>query len=479
MRLLRDAVRDQPRRIRRTLLRLWVELRCLRHSHALAHHRRQRFMRQRGDRAGEARRLDARHLAAKRSMCQLEMSEAVAHLAGRPPCSLHGREGQAPRRCPTASAAIPCRAVRSCRRAARRAGVGATARCRPRRSARSARHAAAAAPASLPCVATWQRCRRAGRHNPTSKGTARRPASPVCTPWRQDRTAPERSRTASPALPDRSPSRAARSRNSGFALGSCSSTANSRATTRSTLPSTGTAGTPNAIAADRRRGVIADPRQRTQPGRIAWEPTRRNHRAGAGVQVAGAGVVAEPRPGGEHVLQRGGGQRPDGRETDQESFIVRDRRRNGGLLQHDLAEPDVVWIGGLARGGAPGQRPAVSVIPGEQRRGWEGHRERYEQRRTSRLWPAPGQCADAAPDPRRVPASRAGNRPGTGRLVRDCGSCDRRGDHAAAAGLGHSHHRLRRAHRDGAAAHGRRGDRPDQHPSRQPGGDHAPLRADS
>ena len=44
------------------------------------------------------------------------------------------------------------------------------------------------------------------------------------------------------------PSRAARLRNCGLAFGSSSRTANSRATTRSTLPSTGTAGTPKAIA---------------------------------------------------------------------------------------------------------------------------------------------------------------------------------------------------------------------------------------
>ena len=131
--------------------------------------------------------------------------------------------------------------------------------------------------------------------------------------------------------------------------------------------------------ADRSGGVVADPRQRAQSGRIAWERARRDHGAGAGVQVAGASIVAKARPGGEHILQRRDGERRDGGEAGYEPFIVRDRRRNGGLLQHDLAEPDMVRIGDLARCRAPGQRPPMAVIPGEQRRGGERHGRRYEQ----------------------------------------------------------------------------------------------------
>ncbi len=63
--------------------------------------------------------------------------------------------------------------------------------------------------------------------------------------------------------------------------------------------------------ADRRCGVVADARQRPQPGQVTREAAGGNHRLRAGVQVAGARVVAEAGPGSEHRLQRRGSQRFD------------------------------------------------------------------------------------------------------------------------------------------------------------------------
>jgi hypothetical protein len=91
--------------------------------------------------------------------------------------------------------------------------------------------------------------------------------------------------------------------------------------------------------------------------------------AGAGVQVACPGIVAEPRPGAEHLIERGRGQRLDARPALHEAQEV---RRDGGcrrLLQHDFGQPDAIGIGRFARFRPPRQAPAVAVVPGQKRRG--------------------------------------------------------------------------------------------------------------
>ena len=85
------------------------------------------------------------------------------------------------------------------------------------------------------------------------------------------------------------------------------------------------------------------------------------------VQVARAAVVAKPRPGGEHVVERRRGQRLDGRPAGKEAQVEGDDGFDRRLLQHDLAEPDAVGVGALARRHAPGQVAALLVVPGEQR----------------------------------------------------------------------------------------------------------------
>ena len=78
-------------------------------------------------------------------------------------------------------------------------------------------------------------------------------------------------------------------------------------------------------------------------------PCCAGHRLRAGMQVARAGVIAEPGPGLEHVVERRRGQRVDIRPARQEFRVIRPDRLDGGLLQHDLGQPDVIGIGPLAR----------------------------------------------------------------------------------------------------------------------------------
>ena len=87
---------------------------------------------------------------------------------------------------------------------------------------------------------------------------------------------------------------------------------------------------------------------------------------GAGVQVAGAGVIAEPLPLMQHVVERRCGKRANVGKPRHESVKIRGDRDDRGLLQHDLAEPYQIGIGALARQRAPRQIAAMAVVPGEQ-----------------------------------------------------------------------------------------------------------------
>src|ERR1051326_1052674 len=85
------------------------------------------------------------------------------------------------------------------------------------------------------------------------------------------------------------------------------------------------------------------------------------------MQVARTGVIAEPLPGMQHVVEGSLGQRFDGRKPRHKAVKISPYRRDSGLLQHDLAEPDAVGIGYLAGLGAPRQRAAMPVVPTQQR----------------------------------------------------------------------------------------------------------------
>ena len=146
------------------------------------------------------------------------------------------------------------------------------------------------------------------------------------------------------------------------------------------------------------------PGRARSPSRSRGKPPSRGDHLRAGVQVAGAGVVAKPGPGGQHGFQRRRGQRVHRREAAYEAFIVGYDRRDRGLLQHDLAEPDAVRDRRLAGLRAPRQAAPMAVIPAQQRpgrsdggrgKGHEGHAAGYGNRRTLRLRPAAGLGARA------------------------------------------------------------------------------------
>ena len=92
-------------------------------------------------------------------------------------------------------------------------------------------------------------------------------------------------------------------------------------------------------------GVGADAGNVPQPLHRVGEAAARQHRLRAGVQVAGAGIVAEAGPFLGDVLPRGIRQRRHVREAAQEALVAWAHRRNGRLLQHDLGQPDAVRIG--------------------------------------------------------------------------------------------------------------------------------------
>lgn len=97
---------------------------------------------------------------------------------------------------------------------------------------------------------------------------------------------------------------------------------------------------------DRPRGVRADAGHLAQAarGRRQRAAPPRHHLARPAVQIAGARVVAEPRPVREHVIERRLGERPHRRKPPQPPLPVRDHRRDPRLLQHDLGHPDRVRV---------------------------------------------------------------------------------------------------------------------------------------
>ena len=149
-------------------------------------------------------------------------------------------------------------APRSCRRGAPWAAACAPARGRRRARPRRRRPGAAALPFRRLDRKRLRVAAQPGRAGIASTDRARRPASSACRWWRRGPSAPGRNRRhARPATRF-----SARPRIRAFAAGSSSSTANSRATTRSMLPSTGAALRAERDRRDGGRRVGADPRKR-------------------------------------------------------------------------------------------------------------------------------------------------------------------------------------------------------------------------
>ncbi len=83
-------------------------------------------------------------------------------------------------------------------------------------------------------------------------------------------------------------------------------------------------------------GVVADSGQGAKGRVIAWEGTERDDRLRGGLQIAGAGVVAESGPSGEKLWFGHLRQSIYSWVEGEKPFIIRDYRRHAGLLEHDL-----------------------------------------------------------------------------------------------------------------------------------------------
>ena len=87
------------------------------------------------------------------------------------------------------------------------------------------------------------------------------------------------------------------------------------------------------------------------------------------MEIARAGIIAEPGPHPQHVILRGAAERGDIWPARQKLQEIRPDGFDAGLLQHDFGQPDPVRIGPLARRRAPRQPTPMPVIPLEQQRG--------------------------------------------------------------------------------------------------------------
>jgi hypothetical protein len=112
-------------------------------------------------------------------------------------------------------------------------------------------------------------------------------------------------------------------------------------------------------------GITADPGQGAQGvgGVRNLAAKFGDHLPGGLVQEAGAAVVAQAAPQGQHRFQGSRGQGRDGGERRQKPAVVLEHGRDAGLLQHDLGDPDPVGIVVLP----PGQVAPVQGVPGQQR----------------------------------------------------------------------------------------------------------------
>ena len=83
---------------------------------------------------------------------------------------------------------------------------------------------------------------------------------------------------------------------------------------------------------------------------------------GGFMQHAGAAVVAEAAPKGEHILLVGFGEGLKGRKALEEGGVALDDHGDAGLLEHDFGDPDRVRIIGVP----PGEITLAALIPSEE-----------------------------------------------------------------------------------------------------------------
>ena len=92
-------------------------------------------------------------------------------------------------------------------------------------------------------------------------------------------------------------------------------------------------------------GIGADAGQGLQFRHIARKRPQRRNLSGAFQQIAGAGIIAQPRPFCQNLRIRRGPKRLNRWPKRGEAVEVGDHRCDGGLLQHDFGKPDPVGIG--------------------------------------------------------------------------------------------------------------------------------------
>lgn len=110
--------------------------------------------------------------------------------------------------------------------------------------------------------------------------------------------------------------------------------------------------------------VLPDARQRSQPfdGRREAPSVLSHEDLGRRVQVAGPRVVTGALPGLQDVFETGRREPLDVREPREEGLVALRDRRNAGLLEHHLGDPQPVRVPVEP----PRQRPAVRGEPSEQ-----------------------------------------------------------------------------------------------------------------
>ena len=114
-------------------------------------------------------------------------------------------------------------------------------------------------------------------------------------------------------------------------------------------------------------GVRADAGEFAQARFGRREATTIDHGARTGVEIARAGIIAEPRPCRHQIGLGCCRQLFDARPARDEFGEARGHRGDGGLLEHDFRQPHAVRVGRVAAGGrTPRQRARVPIVPSEQ-----------------------------------------------------------------------------------------------------------------
>ena len=124
---------------------------------------------------------------------------------------------------------------------------------------------------------------------------------------------------------------------------------------------------------NRRCGIGANAGQRLQRRQIGGKDAAvpRHHGPRTGQQIAGAGVIAEPRPSRHHLGVGGTSKRCNCRPAVGKADKISTNCRHRGLLQHHLGKPDAIGIRAqtsraIRRRYPPRHHSGMPVIPNQQ-----------------------------------------------------------------------------------------------------------------